>query len=68
VRTLSVYLRHHGSHKQSARILHLHTNTVAYRVARIEDITGLDLGDPDDRLIAHVAVKIIESQGSEQEC
>jgi hypothetical protein len=68
VRTLSVYLRHHGSHKQSARILHLHTNTVAYRVARIEDITGLDLGDPDDRLIAHVAVKIIESQGSEQGC
>lgn len=64
VRTLSVYLRHHGSHKQSARILHLHTNTVAYRIARVGAITGLDLGDPDDRLVAHVAVKIIESQGS----
>jgi PucR C-terminal helix-turn-helix domain/GGDEF-like domain len=64
VRTLSVYLHHHGSHKQSARMLHLHTNTVAYRVARVEAITGLDLGDPDDRLVAHVAVKIIESQGS----
>ncbi|MGH3767847.1 MAG: PucR family transcriptional regulator [Pseudonocardiaceae bacterium] len=64
VRTLSVYLHHHGSPKQSARMLHLHTNTVAYRVARIEAITGLDLGDPDDRLVAHVAVKIIESQGS----
>jgi hypothetical protein len=64
VRTLSVYLRHHGSHKQAARVLHLHTNTVAYRVARVEAITGLDLGDPDDRLVAHVAVKIIESQGS----
>jgi DNA-binding PucR family transcriptional regulator len=64
VHTLSVYLQHHGSHKQSARILHLHTNTVAYRVARIESITGLALGDPDDRLVAHVAIKIIESQGS----
>ncbi|MGH3720749.1 MAG: PucR family transcriptional regulator [Pseudonocardiaceae bacterium] len=63
VHTLSVYLHHHGSHKRSARMLHLHTNTVAYRVARIEAITGLDLGDPDDRLVAHVAVKIIESQG-----
>ncbi|HZS19996.1 MAG TPA: helix-turn-helix domain-containing protein, partial [Pseudonocardiaceae bacterium] len=62
VRTLSVYLHHHGSHKQSARMLHLHTNTVAYRIARIETITGLDLSDPDNRLIAHVAVKIIESQ------
>ncbi|HET9256753.1 MAG TPA: helix-turn-helix domain-containing protein, partial [Pseudonocardiaceae bacterium] len=64
VRTLSVYLRHHGSHTQSARRLHLHTNTVAYRMARVEAITRLDLGDPDDRLLAHVAVKIIESQGS----
>jgi PucR C-terminal helix-turn-helix domain/GGDEF-like domain len=66
VRTLSVYLHHHGSHKRSARMLHLHTNTVAYRVTRIEEITGLDLDDPDDRLVAHVAVKIVESQGSAQ--
>ncbi|MGH3786486.1 MAG: PucR family transcriptional regulator [Pseudonocardiaceae bacterium] len=64
VHTLSVYLHHHGSHKQSARMLHLHTNTVAYRISRIEAITALRLGDPDDRLLAHVAVKIIESQGS----
>lgn len=64
VRTLSVYLQHHGSPKQSAGLLHLHTNTVAYRVARIETITGLDLGDPDDRLVAQVAVKIIEAQGT----
>ncbi len=64
VHTLSVYLYHHGSHKRSARMLHLHANTVAYRAARIETITSLDLADPDDRLLAHVAVKIIESQGS----
>jgi DNA-binding PucR family transcriptional regulator len=63
VRTLSAYLHYHGSHKQSARMLHLHTNTVAYRMARIETITGLDLSDPDDRLVAHVAIKIVESQG-----
>lgn len=64
VRTLSVYLQHHGSHTQAARVLHLHTNTVAYRTQRIESITRLDLSDPDDRLVAHVAVKIIESQGA----
>jgi hypothetical protein len=63
VRTLSVYFQQHGSHKQSARMLHVHTNTIAYRVSRIEAITGLHLSGPDDRLIAHVAVKIIESQG-----
>jgi hypothetical protein len=64
VHTLSVYLHHHGSHKRSARALHLHANTVAYRATRIEAITGLALGDPDDRLVAQVAVKIIESQGA----
>lgn len=64
VHTLSVYLRNHGSPKQSARSLRLHVNTVAYRVQRIEQITGLDLADPDDRLVAHVAVKIIESHQS----
>ncbi|MPZ64739.1 MAG: hypothetical protein GEU83_04230 [Pseudonocardiaceae bacterium] len=62
VATLSAFLRHHGSRKQAARTLRLHVNTVAYRMQRIEQITGLDLTDPDDRLVAHVAVKIIESQ------
>ena len=32
------------------------------RMQRIEQLTPLSLADPDDRLIAHVAVKIIESQ------
>jgi hypothetical protein len=68
VHTLSVYLHHHGSHKRSARTLHLHANTVAYRAARIAAITGLDLADPDDRLVAQVAVKIIESQGQAETC
>lgn len=61
VHTLSVYLHHHGSLKQTARALRLHANTVSYRAQRIEQITGLDLTDPDDRLVAHVAVKIIET-------
>lgn len=62
VATLSAFLRHHGSRKQAARTLRLHVNTVSYRMQRIEQITGLDLSDPDDRLVSHVAIKIIESQ------
>jgi hypothetical protein len=61
VHTLSVYLTQHGSLKQAARTLRVHANTVAYRVQRIEQLTKLDLGDSDDRLLAHVAVKIVES-------
>lgn len=62
VTTLSVYLRNQSSPKQTARALRVHANTVAYRAQRIEAITGLDLTDADDRLLAQVAVTILESQ------
>ncbi|MBO0893248.1 MAG: helix-turn-helix domain-containing protein, partial [Acidimicrobiales bacterium] len=39
-------------------------NTVSYRLRRIESLSGLDLSDPDDRLVAHVALKIVEGLGT----
>lgn len=65
VRTLSVFLNEHASLKQAARRLHVHANTVTYRVQRIEALARLNLADPDDRLAAHVAVKILASQRQE---
>lgn len=64
VGTLSVYLNQHESLKQTARVLRVHVNTVTYRIQRIEHLTLLDLTNPDHRLSAHVAAKIIESQRS----
>ena len=60
--TLAAYLQQHESLKQTARVLRVHVNTVAYRIQRIEQLSSLDLADPDDRLIAHVAVKILQPQ------
>jgi sugar diacid utilization regulator len=62
VGTLSVYLNQHESLKQTARVLCVHVNTVTYRIQRIERLTSLDLTNPDHRLSAHVATKIIQSQ------
>ncbi|MFC5996487.1 PucR family transcriptional regulator [Pseudonocardia hispaniensis] len=62
VRTLSVFLNQHASLKQAARQLGVHANTISYRLQRIEQLTPLNLANPDDRLAAHVAVKIIDSQ------
>jgi sugar diacid utilization regulator len=62
VGTLSAYLNQRESLKQTARVLHVHVNTVTYRIQRIEQLTSLDLTNPDHRLSAHVAAKIIESQ------
>ncbi|MPZ85933.1 MAG: hypothetical protein GEV28_38395 [Actinophytocola sp.] len=62
ITTLSTYLNQHESLKQAARALRVHVNTISYRIHRIEQLTPLDLTNPDDRLVDHVAVKIVESQ------
>jgi hypothetical protein len=36
--------------------LHIHRNTLAYRLKRIEEITGLDLGSPRDLTCVYVAL------------
>ncbi|MFI6025673.1 PucR family transcriptional regulator [Amycolatopsis magusensis] len=41
VRTLETYLRH-GSRRPTATELHVHPNTVDYRLRRITELTGLD--------------------------
>lgn len=66
VHTLSVFLEQRDSLKQAARRLHVHANTVAYRLQRIEQLTPLNLSDPEDRLVAHVAVKILEALHDQQ--
>lgn len=42
------------------RQLHAHPNTVTYRLRRIEEITGLRLDIQRDRLMAEVALEIME--------
>jgi hypothetical protein len=64
LRTLAAFLDHHGRALPAARALYVHVNTVSYRLRRIESLSGLDLSDPDDRLVAHVALKIVEGLGT----
>ncbi len=63
--TLACYFRENNSPQRASRILHVHPNTVAYRVKRIEEITGLRLDDYSDRLIAQVALEILDSLGEQ---
>lgn len=58
--TLSVYFRENGSPRKAAQRLHLHPNTVSYRIRRIEEITGLSLSVHRDRLMAEVAAEILD--------
>lgn len=65
VLTLASFLRNNASPQSTARELAVHVNTVSYRLQRIRTISGLNLDQAEDRLLAGVALKIIAgtSQG-----
>ncbi|WP_035846642.1 PucR family transcriptional regulator [Kitasatospora azatica] len=54
--TLVAFLDHDCSWARTAAALHVHVNTVHYRVRRIEELTERDLGRLDDRLDLRAAL------------
>jgi sugar diacid utilization regulator len=65
VLTLASFLAHNGNLQATARELSLHVNSVAYRLQRIQTISGMDLEKSEDRLLAHVALKILDAGTTE---
>jgi sugar diacid utilization regulator len=63
--TLSCYFRENGSPQRTAQSLHVHPNTVTYRLRRIRAITGLQLDTYRDRLMAQVALEIYHALGTD---
>jgi sugar diacid utilization regulator len=59
LRTLSAYFGVNCSPRRAAASLHIHPNTVSYRIRRIEELTGLSLDVHRDRLLAEMAVEIL---------
>ncbi|MHB9149205.1 MAG: helix-turn-helix domain-containing protein [Thermoleophilia bacterium] len=64
VRTLACYLDHGCNKVATAEALHVHLSTVKYRLERIAEISGLDLGDPDLRLEVHLAARVVVARQS----
>lgn len=58
VNTIAAYFEHHGNISQTAESLFIHRNTLLYRLERITDLTGHDLGQSDMRLSLHLALKL----------
>ena len=55
--TLRDYLDSFGDVAAAAQLLHVHPNTVRYRVRRIEKLLGTSLGDPDVRLLLSLSLR-----------
>jgi len=56
--TLKVYSECNGNLSEAARILHIHRNSLAYRLHKIEQLTGRNLDDPEDRFMLAIAVHL----------
>lgn len=56
--TLEVYLDRSRVARHAAKALFLHPHSLRYRLRRIDEIQGVDLDDPNERLMAHLALKL----------
>jgi purine catabolism regulator len=58
--TLRAFLETGGSHAGASDRLGIHRNTLAYRLRRIGELIGRDVGDPRSWLTLHLALSASE--------
>lgn len=57
LKTLEAYFNNLGNLARTADALHVHRNTLLYRLGRIADISGLNLDDPEEHFALWLALK-----------
>ena len=55
--TALAYVQHGGNAAAMARALHLHPQTIRYRLGRLRELLGEDLADPDARFELELALR-----------
>lgn len=61
VRTLRGWLSQDRHLERTAALLHVHPNTVRYRIGRMQDVLGLDLKSVDNRFQIDLALRVHEA-------
>lgn len=61
--TLHAWFAEHGSARDAAERLFVHPNTVRYRIRRVQELTGRDLGDPRGIAELYLAVESVRLSG-----
>lgn len=56
--TLRVYLECDSNVHQAAKLIHVHTNTLNYRLKRIIEIAEIDLKDPNQKITLYLDLKL----------
>ena len=57
LRSLEVFIEQNGQWERAARELYCHRHTLRYRIRRIEELTGRDLGNARDRIDFWLALR-----------
>jgi len=58
VQTLDAYLATDRHLEPAAHRLHVHPNTVRYRLAKVQELLGVSLRDVDDRFLLELALRV----------
>jgi DNA-binding PucR family transcriptional regulator len=61
VATLTAWLDHYGDVVAAAQSSYVHPNTFRYRLRRLAEVGGIDLGDPDERFAAMLQLRLLGS-------
>lgn len=64
--TLEQYLLHVGDPVAAAEALHVHRNTLLYRINKVRELTGMDLTDGNERLAAQLYFRLAECHRGSQ--
>lgn len=65
-RTLAVYFDAGTNASEAADRLFLHRNSLLYRLERIQKLTGLDLKEPEARLVLQLGLLAMEGEKSDE--
>jgi purine catabolism regulator len=60
VRSLEAFIDHNGQWESAARALFCHRHTLRYRIRKVEELTGRDLGRAQDRIEFWLAMRARE--------
>jgi PucR family transcriptional regulator, purine catabolism regulatory protein len=60
VRSLAVFLEHNRSWQRSAQVLHVHKQTLVYRMHKVEELTGRSLRETADVVQLWLALRALE--------
>jgi len=60
IETLRAYFNNMGNYRSIAKSLFVHHNTVANRLAKVEQLTGLRLDNPEDCLSLQIAIMLFD--------